>query len=231
MTLAELLNPGFDYSRSIADLARAMKFLLGSARPYRRQPRDGGSSFGPHETLIGYNGCRGCQGINWHSDRNPRAKDADATTWQENHDFLYRCVLQALLNKDFTGWRAKEGISLDTNLRFKPSYRNDAEKVAWARFTALHGYTLRASSLNPFHRRVNVLANPELVISQDAVTVICRVTQRRELRQSPRCYSRWDVAFLLRERGFKYQRWRSRQETFAAFIARAAESYEQAGQE
>jgi hypothetical protein len=224
MKLRKLIDPDFDSYRTVGDLARTLKLLLVSAQPYRQTGRWG--SFGPHETLIGYSGCVNSLNTCWHSGRYFKAVNSDATTWQENHDFLYRCILGSLCDNIGDEWRKTCGVSLDMELGFNPSYKQEAEKEAWEEFVSLHKYKLAVKSLNPYHRSVNMLAEPQLIIGREKVRLTCNVTQASEIRQSPRCYSRWDVCFLLRENKEKSTApfWKFR-ESFPDFIARACEFY------
>lgn len=227
-TLGELIEPGFRYHRSTGELARTLQFLMSTAHSFRDQGRWGKS--GPHEYLCAYGGCVNCDTQPWHSGRitssNPHV--TDTTTWQENHDSIRDCILNSLCARypAELRWRKRHKISLDMVLKFPMAYQNqDNEKKAWEQLMGLHGFKLPVSTLNSCHRSVNVLCEPQLVISRHCIKITVNVTQRQEMRR--RCRSSWDVCFLCRDnRKFsKPPFWNSRRETFAAFILRAVEFY------
>ena len=226
-TLGELIEPGFSHYRSIGELARTLQFLMSTAHTFRDPGRWGTS--GPQEYLCAYGGCVNNETQPWHSGRivstNPHV--VETTTWQENQDSIRDCILDALCSRypAELRWRKRHKISLDMMLKFPMAYQNqDAEKKAWAQLMALHGYKLPVSTLNSCHRSVNVLCEPELVISRHCVKITVSVTQRQEMRS--RCRSSWDVCFLARDTEYsKPPCWNSRRETFAAFVLRAVEFY------
>jgi len=226
-TLGELIEPGFSHYRSIGELARALQFLMSTAHTFRDPGRWGTS--GPQEYLCAYGGCVNNETQPWHSGRivstNPHV--VETTTWQENQDSIRDCILNALCARypAEVRWRNRHKISLDMMLKFPMAYQNqDDEKKAWVQLMALHGYKLPVSTLNSCHRSVNVLCEPELVISRHCVKITVSVTQRQEMRS--RCRSSWDACFLARDTKFsKPPCWNSRRETFAAFVLRAVEFY------
>jgi hypothetical protein len=228
-TLAELLNPSFDYYRSIGELSRTLQHLLSTSTEYREPGRWGSS--GPTEELVNYGGGTNCYDKSWHSSRiicGMAASHRDVTSWQQNHDTLYRCILASLCQDDDASlrWRSVCGIGLQMPLKFPMAYQNqDDEKKAWVRLSSLHGYKLPVSTLNDCHRSVNVLCDPELVINRAGIYIELKVTQRQEYRQ--RCRSAWDVCFLCREhpKWSRTPRWNCQRETFAAFLLRAVEFY------
>ncbi len=227
-TIADLLNPEFDHYRSVGELARTLQFLIATAETYRDPGRWGES--GPHEALVNYGSCTNCLRNPWHSNRILMGQNRDVTTWQENHDALYRCILAALCNESDSHrrWRKNRRIGLRTLLKFPMSYQHDGdEKNAWEQLKSLHRHQLSISTLNSCHPRVNLLAAPELVIDGESIHITCQITQRSEMRQSPRCYSRWEVGFLLKcqNKDARIPKWNCRRETFAAFVLRAVAFY------
>lgn len=226
-TLAELLHPRFDYYRSIGELAKTLQFLSSGSDKYRQDGRWGSS--GPTEELVNYGGCVNCYNHVWHSNRISNSfGHSDITTWQQNHDGIYRCILAGLCHNDKPSiqWRREKGISLEMTLKFSMAYQSqDEEKKAWIELEALHGYKLPVSTINSCHRSVNVLCGPELVITRTGVHIDCKVTQRQEFRK--KCRSAWNVVFLCRDnpKFSRTPRWNSHNETFAAFILRAAVFY------
>lgn len=223
-TLAELLHPGFGHYRSIGELARTLRHLLATAHTFRTPGRWGSS--GPSEELCDYGSCVNCADQPWHSGRiNSTSGHHGTTTWQENHDSIYECILAAICNEypACERWRKRHKIHLHMPLRFPMAYQNnDKEKTAWESVLSLHRHKLPVSTLNSCHRAVNVLAAPELEISRFSITLRVCVTQRTEMRTSPDCYSRWDACFLTRTLKPK---WNCQRETFANFLLRAVEFY------
>lgn len=225
-TLGELIEPGFDHYRSIGELARTLQFLMSTAHTFRDRGRWGTS--GPQEYLCAYGGCVNSDNQPWHSGRIVCGMDSgDTTTWQQNHDSIRDSILNALCARypAELRWRKRHKISLDMLLKFPMAYQNqDDEKKAWENLMALHGFKLPVSTLNDCHRSVNVLCEPELVISRHCIKISVSVTQRQEMRS--RCRSSWDVCFLARETKWsKPPCWNSRRETFADFVLRAIEFY------
>ena len=221
--LNHLLDPTFAHYRSIGELSRVLQYLLASAHPYRRQERWG--STGPTETLCNYGGCTNCSDQVWHSGRiSSTSGHHDLTTWQQNHDAIYGCIFSSLCNDSALDqrWRKEHGISLYMPLKFPMAYQHqDREKAAWEKFIALHRHVLAVPTLNSCHKKVNVLAAPELIIGRESITLNICVTDKQELRGGP-AYSRWRFCFLTEEPAPK---WNPHRETFAAFILRGSDFF------
>lgn len=220
-TLGELLDPSFDHYRSIGELAKTLSFLMTNAQQYRDKGEWGES--GIHETLVNYRSCVNCLSHNWHSSR--ITTQSETTTWQQNHDTIYECILGSLCATfpSACKWRACHEIGLDMLLKFPMAYQNqEKERNAWDALMSLHKHVLPVKSLNTCHRGVNVLADPQLIISKDSIHIAVAVTLKSELRESARCYSRWDYSFLTRTAPNK---WNCQRETFAEFVLRSVAFY------
>ncbi len=227
-TLSELLDPSFNYYRSLGELARTLQYLMQTAEHYRQPGRWGES--GPTETLNGYHGCTNSNHTEWHSDRqsfcffdrdHDQAERRPFTTWQQNHDSMYSCILAAICGDRAAErqWRKEKGIDLHMLLKFPMAYQHaDKEIKAWDAVTALHGLKLPVDTLNPCHRRVNVLCFPQITISRESISLKMQVTQRYELRST--CPSSWGACYLA---GVDNPAWRPSKETFADFLLRTVE--------
>lgn len=221
-SLAELLSPSFDHYRSIGELAGTLQFLLSSSVAYRAKERWGW--FGPTEQLNGYNGCVNCETTAWHSSR-ITAGTGKVTTWQQNHDSLYSCILGSLCDETAIAceWRAINKIALHMLLKLRMDYQHKDEEIeAWHGFMAMHRHRLAVRTLNRCHKHVNLLVEPQLVISRFGVWIKVSVTLSSEIKQSPLCYSRWDFGFLTRSESPK---WKPAKETFAEFVNRSTDYY------
>lgn len=231
-TLADLLDPNFDHYRSVGELARTLQFLMASAEDYRDHSGRWGSS-GPGESLSNYGGCTNHveHDYLWHSGRiaSTCPWHPDVTTWQQNHDCLYKCILAGLCgeSKIFERWRKEKGINLHMQLKFQMAYQHhELEQSAWKKFMELHRHQLNVPTLNICHKRVNLLAAPQLIIRPSGVTTSICVTQKSEMRESPQCYSRWEFKFLMRDTKWGTNpKWNCQRETFAEFILRAVAFY------
>lgn len=223
-TLADLLDPEFTHYRSIGELARTLQFLIVTSQAFRDPGRWGES--GPTEHLVNYGGCTNSKEQAWHSGRITSAcRHNDTTTWQQNHDTIYDCILAGLCSASPSSrrWQRAHGIDLHMPLKFPMAYqRNDEERTAWTKFIALHKHQLSVPTLNSCHRKVNILAAPELLISRRGISLKICVTLKSEMRTSPVCYSRWDFCFLTEEPA---PRWRPQRETFAAFVERGVQFF------
>jgi hypothetical protein len=227
-TLAELLNPAFNHYRSIGELAKALQFLLRNADDFRAGKRF--DSHGPTEVLTNHDGCRNCLNYNWSSLRINTYTGRDTATWQEAHDSLYQCILSALCKQGPAEqkWRETQGISLTTLIKTPMAYQNSREEQdTWEDFLSLHKFKLGVKTLNSCHRGVNILCEPSINIGRDAIWIDTNVTLRSEMKISPRCYSRWNTCFLLRDtkKHSTPPKWNCHRETFAKFLTRATDFY------
>lgn len=221
--LSDLLNPDHKHYRSVGELARTLQFLIGTAQNYRQKGRWGDS--GPTETLCNYDGCTNHRDGDWHSGRIVAGHNDHLTTWQQNHDAIYACILMSLCHRSdvFARWRKAEHIHLHMLLRFPMAYQHsDNERKAWDSVRALHKHQLPIPTLNSCHKRINVLAAPELAINSSGIRLRLSVTQKSEMRSSPVCYSRWGYCFLTNT---KQPKWNCQKETFADFLLRACAFY------
>lgn len=223
-TLADLLSPSHDHYRSLGELARTLQHFMSTDKAFRQTGRWGSS--GPRETLANYEGCTNSHNKCWHSGRMTQGcTGRNTTSWQENHDSVYNCLLASICRQDdlFKRWRATAGIDLYMRLKFPMAYQiQDEEKAAWDCLMALHAQRLPHRTFNGCHRGTNVLAAPELIIGPAGVTVSISLTLRSELRSSPDCFSRWNACFLTQQ---DQPRWNCQRETFSKFILRAVDFY------
>lgn len=221
-TIGELLNPRFDHYRSIGELSATLRQLLLTARNFRDNGRWGSS--GPTEELCDHSGCTGCQDVNWSSDRIPMYTGREITTWKDNHDRIYGCILAALCAESpaICHWRITHDIGLHTRIKIPMGHQHaDEERKAWSELERLHGFTVSAPSLNPVHKKINVLCTPQLVISKLDIYIAISVTDRSDFKGG-RCRSSWDVCSLI---DLPHPRWTPQRESFAAFVLRAVRFY------
>lgn len=221
-TLASLLDPRFDFYRSLGELARTLQFLLSTSVEYRDAGRWG--SCGPTEELNDHSGCTNSADTYWSTCRQWH-DDLVVPSWQHHHDRIYKCLLAALCSPTPASvkWRTDQAVSLDTVLKFPMAYqRATEEQDAWKAFVGLHLRVLPVASLNPQHRNIKLLVFPKLVISGRGVFIRVEVTDKTEWRQSKGCCSRWDVAWIT---DVDAPKWNPQRETFAVFILRAVKFY------
>ena len=228
-TLASILNPQYSTYWTIGEYAAVLNYLMRQkAKEYRDQGHWGSS--GPWETLVNHNGCVNSLNETWHSSRITSGQPRSTTTWEENIAALHTCIMGALCSDSpaFCQWRKELDIHLQTVVKVPMGHQfYHEEKKAWEQIERLHKHTLKVPTLNSAHRGVNVLAEPQLIISESGVFIECSVTDKQELQSSPLCYSRWQVAFLCREHPpwDRLPRWIPQRETFAEFCERAAHHY------
>lgn len=220
-TLADFLSPRHDHYRSLGELAATLRMLMETAHPYRYKGRWG--SAGPTEELNNHSGCTNSHNTPWSSSRLHQGMEgSETTTWRENHDAIHKCILAALCSS-YEAWRKKCNIDLYMPIKIPMAYQqNDKEREAWDKIMALHKFQLPIPTMNSCHKRVNILAAPELVVSRSCIRISVSVTDKYELRTSPRCYSRWNADFLA---GVDGPQWNCGRETFSLFLLRAVQYY------
>lgn len=226
-TIAKLVSPrGISTYTSAGELARTIQFLIPTAGAYRDQGRWGKT--GPSEELTNHHGCvnsveyAGERAVHWQSSRNAQSGDFD-----ELMRLLVSAIMGALCNGQpaCKRWREEQRIGLDTVVKFPMAYQNqDEERKAWDEVRKLHKFRLKYGSLNPFHRNVTSLHEPELFIHGSGITLQCCVTTREEQRRYPRTASCWSVSSLTETANPK---WNPRRETFAAFLLRAVAHFQE----
>lgn len=210
-TIAEMINPEFQTYATLGMASLVLMRLMATARDYRDSGRWG--TTGPSESLCGYGGCVNSARTKWHTARK------GATDYRSHVRIIHEAVLSALCSSGPASlrWREAHGVGLESCFVFRaPDAGQIAESKAFAGFLALQGHRL-PNSINPAHDDVDVLCEPQLLISGAAVTLKANVTSVGELETSPRCHSAWDVAYLIDQPSPK---WRYQRESFAEFVTR-----------
>lgn len=215
-TLGMIIAPDYNYWTD-GKLFLVFQNLIASSSKYRDAGRWGES--GPHEILVGYGGCTNCLSHGWHSSRR------DCVTLESHILNMKHCMISALCSqsKACRDWRKSEQISLDMEIKIPMSKKRADECEAFKSFFALNGTKLPVASLNEYHRCVNVLCYPELVIHSDGVFLNLSVTQRGEFKQE--CGSRWDIELLS---DVETPKWNHLKEGFAEFVLRGINDFKSA---